>query len=94
MQKLVKNLLNLSEQINSAKEKDDYDLIIQLDKNRKIIIDKIFSIGINSLSEENIDTIKLIAEKNEKLISEISIATTKRIASANRKIKAIKGYSY
>ena len=51
-----------------------------------------FSKGIKALSEEDIETIKSIAESNENLISEISVASTNKIQLANKKIKAIKGY--
>ena len=92
MQNLIKNLKNLSDQILLAKKVDDYDKIISIDKSRKVLIDQIFSKGIKALSEEDIETIKLIAEENENLISEISVASTNKIQSANKKIKAIKGY--
>ncbi len=93
MQNLIENLKNLSNQILLAKKVDDYDKIISIDKSRKILIDQIFSKGLKTLSEEDIETIKLIAEENENLISEISVASTNKIQSANKKIKAIKGYS-
>ena len=92
MQNLVKNLKNLSDQILLAKKVDDYDKIISIDKSRRILIDQIFSKGIKALSEEDIETIKSLAESNENLISEISVASTNKIQSANKKIKAIKGY--
>ena len=92
MQNLVENLKILSDQILLAKKVDDYDKIISIDKSRKILIDQIFSKGIKALSEEDIETIKSIAESNENLISEISVASTNKIQSANKKIKAIKGY--
>ena len=92
MQNLIENLKNLSNQILLAKKVDDYDKIISIDKSRKVLIDQIFSKGIKALSEEDIETIKLIAEENENLVSEISVASTNKIQSANKKIKAIKGY--
>ena len=92
MQNLIENLKNLSNQLLLAKKVDDYDKIISIDKIRKVLIDQIFSKGIKALSEEDIETIKLIAEENENLISEISVASTNKIKSANKKIKAIKGY--
>ena len=92
MQNLIENLKNLSNQILLAKKVDDYDKIISIDKSRKVLIDQIFSKGIKALSEEDIETIKSIAESNECLISEISVASTNKIQSANKKIKAIKGY--
>ena len=92
MQNLIENLKNLSNQILLAKKVDDYDKIISIDKSRKVLIDQIFSKGLKALSEEDIETIKLIAEENENLISEISVASTNKIQSANKKIKAIKGY--
>ena len=92
MQNLVENLKILSDQILLAKKVDDYDKIISIDKSRKILIDQIFSKGIKALSEEDIETIKSIAESNENLISEISVASTNKIQLANKKIKAIKGY--
>ena len=91
MQKLIENLKNLSNQILLAKKNNDYDKIISIDKYRKILIEQIFSKGIKALSEEDIETIKLIAEENENLISEISLASTNKIVSANKKIKAIEG---
>ena len=93
MQNLVKNLKNLSDQILLAKKVDDYDKIISIDKSRKVLIDQIFSKGIKTLSEADINIIKIIAEENENLISEISVATTKSIEKANIKMKAIKGYN-
>ena len=92
MQNLVENLKNLSDQILLAKKVDDYDKIISIDKSRKVLIDQIFSKGTKALSEEDIETIKSIAESNENLISEISVASTNKIQLANKKIKAIKGY--
>ena len=92
MQKLIENLKNLSNQILLAKKNNDYDKIISIDKSRKVLIDQIFSKGIKALSEEDIETIKSIAESNENLISEISVASTNKIQSANKKITAIKGY--
>ena len=92
MQNLIENLKNLSDQILLAKKVNDYDKIISIDKSRKILIDQIFSKGIKVLSEEDIETIKIIAEENENLISEISLASTNKIVSANKKIKAIEGY--
>ena len=91
---LIENLKNLSNQILSAKKIDDYDEIIEIDKMRKILINQIFSRGLKALSEEDIKTIKLIAEENENLVAEISIASTMKIQSANKKIKAIKGYNF
>ena len=93
MQNLVENLKNLSDQILLAKKVDDYDKIISIDKSRKVLIDQIFSKGIKTLSEADINIIKIIAEENENLISEISAATTKSIEKANIKMKAIKGYN-
>ena len=92
MQNLIENLKNLSNQILLAKKLDDYDKTISIDKIRKTLIDKIFSKGIKVLSEEDIEIIKIIAEENENLISEISMASTKKIYTANKKLKAIKGY--
>ena len=93
MENLIENLKNLSNQILLAKKNDDYDEIISIDRIRKTIIDQIFAKGIKALSEEDIETIKKIAEENENLISEISMASTNNIKSANKKLKAIKGYS-
>ena len=93
MQNLVENLKNLSNQILLAKKQNDYNKIIAIDNDRRIVIDQIFSKGIKSLSEEDIEIIKLIAEENENLISEISIASTKKVENANKKMKAIKGYN-
>ena len=94
MKTLIENLRNLSTQILYAKKIQDYDKIIELDEMRKKLIDKIFSKGIKVLSEENIETIKSIAEENENLISEISIASTKKIETANKKMRALTGYKY
>ena len=93
MRNLVKNLKNLSNQILLAKIQNDYNKIIEIDNDRRIVIDQIFSKGIKLLSEEDIEIIKLIAEENENLISEISIASTKKVENANKKMKAIKGYN-
>ena len=57
-------------------------------------MDQIFSNGTKALSEEDIETIKSIAESNENLISEISVASTNKIQSANKKIKAIKNVKF
>ena len=94
MHTLVKNLKDLSNQIMLAKEQNDYNKIIGIDNDRRILIDKIFSKGVKTLSEADINIIKVIAEENENLISEISVATTKNIEKANRKMKAIKGYNF
>ena len=94
MKNLIENLKNLSTQILYAKKLQDYNKIIELDHMRKKIIDKIFSKGIKVLSEENIETIKSIAEENENIISEISIASSKKIETANRKMRARAGYKY
>ena len=91
---LIEKLKNLSNKILSAKKIDDYDEIIEIDKMRKILINQIFSRGLKALSEEDIKTIKLIAEENENLVAEISIASTLKIQSANKKMKAIKGYNF
>ena len=93
MRYLVENLKNLSNQILLAKIQNDYNKIIEIDNDRRIVIDQIFSKGIKLLSEEDIEIIKLIAEENENLISEISIASTKKVENANKKMKAIKGYN-
>ena len=93
MHTLIENLKDLSNHILLAKKQNDYNKIIEIDKDRRIIIDQIFSKGIKTLSEEDINIIKIIAEENENLISEISVASTKRIEKANIKIKAIKGYN-
>jgi len=93
MHNLVENLKNLSNQILLAKKQNDYNKIIAIDNDRRILIDQIFSKGIKLLSEEDIEIIKLIAEENENLISEISIASTKKVENANKKMKAIKGYN-
>ena len=86
-------LKDLSNRILLAKKQNDYNKIIAIDNDRRIIIDQIFSKGIKTLSEADINIIKIIAEENENLISEISVATTKSIEKANIKIKAIKGYN-
>ena len=93
MHNLVENLKNLSNQILLAKKQNDYNKIIAIDNDRRIVIDQIFSKGIKLLSEEDIEIIRLIAEENENLISEISIASTKKVENANKKMKAIKGYN-
>ena len=93
MQTLIENLKDLSNHILLAKKQNDYNKIIEIDKDRRIIIDQIFSKGIKTLSEADINIIKIIAEENENLISEISVATTKSIEKANIKMKAIKGYN-
>ena len=93
MHTLIENLKDLSNLILLAKKQNDYNKIIEIDNDRRIIIDQIFSKGIKTLSEADINIIKIIAEENENLISEISVATTKSIEKANIKIKAIKGYN-
>ena len=93
MQTLIENLKDLSNHNLLAKKQNDYKKIIEIDKDRRIIIDQIFSKGIKTLSEADINIIKIIAEENENLISEISVATTKSIEKANIKMKAIKGYN-
>ena len=94
MHTLIENLKDLSNQILLAKKQNDYNKIIAIDNDRRIIIDQIFSKGIKTLSEADINIIKIIAEENENLISEISVATTKSIEKANIKMKAIKGYNF
>ena len=93
MHTLIENLKDLSNLILLAKKQNDYNKIIAIDNDRRIVIDQIFSKGIKLLSEEDIEIIKLIAEENENLISEISIASTKKVENANKKMKAIKGYN-
>ena len=93
MHTLIENLKDLSNQILLAKKQNEYNKIIAIDNDRRIIIDQIFSKGIKTLSEADINIIKIIAEENENLISEISVATTKSIEKANIKMKAIKGYN-
>lgn len=93
MHTLIENLKDLSNHILLAKKQNDYNKIIAIDNDRRIIIDQIFSKGIKTLSEADINIIKIIAEENENLISEISVATTKSIEKANIKMKAIKGYN-
>ena len=93
MHTLIENLKDLSNLILLAKKQNDYNKIIEIDNDRRIIIDQIFSKGIKTLSEADINIIKIIAEENENLISEISVATTKSIEKANKKMKAIKGYN-
>ena len=93
MHTLIENLKDLSNQILLAKKQNDYNKIIAIDNDRRIIVDQIFSKGIKTLSEADINIIKIIAEENENLISEISVATTKSIEKANIKIKPIKGYN-
>ena len=93
MHTLIENLKDLSNHILIAKKQNDYNKIIAIDNDRRIIVDQIFSKGIKTLSEADINTIKIIAEENENLISEISVASTKSIEKANIKMKAIKGYN-
>ena len=93
MHTLIENLKDLSNLILLAKKQNDYNKIIEIDNDRRIIIDQIISKGIKTLSEADINIIKIIAEENENLISEISVATTKSIEKANIKMKAIKGYN-
>ena len=93
MHTLIENLKDLSNQILLARKQNDYNKIIEIDNDRRIIIDQIFSKGIKTLSEADIKVIKIIAEENENLISEISVATTNSIEKANIKMKAIKGYN-
>ena len=92
MQNFIENLRVLSQSIETAQQSKDYEKILRLDHRRKEVMDKIFAAGIKKLSEENIKTIRSIAEANEKMIAEISIAGTKRAEKAHKTIKAIKGY--
>ncbi|MAI97387.1 MAG: hypothetical protein CML37_01650 [Rhodobacteraceae bacterium] len=92
MQNFIENLRVLSQSIETAQQSKDYEKILRLDHQRKEVMDKIFATGIKRLSEENIKTIRSIAEANEKMIAEISIAGTKRAEKAHKTIKAIKGY--
>ena len=92
MQNFIENLRVLSQSIETAQQSKDYEKILGLDHQRKEVMDKIFAAGIKRLSEENIKTIRSIAEANEKMIAEISIAGTKRAEKAHKTIKAIKGY--
>ena len=92
MHDLIENLKDISDRINVAQKLSNYEEILKLDHNRKLVIDEIFAMGIKELSEENIENIKSIAEENEKMISEISIAGTKKAEMAHKKITAIKGY--
>ena len=64
MHTLIENLKDLSNQILLAKKQNDYNKIIEIDKDRRIIIDQIFSKGIKTLSEEDIKT-KPVYEKNK-----------------------------
>ena len=93
MQDFIENLKNVSESIEIAQKTNNYNEMIRLDRERRNIMDKIFATGIKKLSEENIKTIRSIAEANEKMISDISIAGTKRAETAHKTIQAIKGYS-
>lgn len=93
MQHLIENLKDISDRIALAQEKNDYEEILKLDHHRKLIVQDIFSIGIKQLSEENMETIRTIAEANEKMIAEISIAGTKKAATAHKKIRALNGYN-
>ena len=61
MHNLVENLKNLSNQILLAKKQNDYNKIIAIDNDRRIVIDQIFSKGIKLLSEEDIEIIKLMS---------------------------------
>ena len=92
MQNFIENLRILSQSIETAQQSKDYEKILRLDHRRKEVMDKIFAAGIKKLSEENIKTIRSIAEANEKMIAEISIAGTKRAEKAHKTIKVIKGY--
>ncbi len=51
MQNLVEKLKILSTMIFLARKRDAYEELIELDKERKILIDKIFSKGIKKLSD-------------------------------------------
>lgn len=93
MQDFIENLKVISGSIEVAQKTNNYNEILRLDEKRRAIMDKIFATGIKKLSEENIKTIRSIAEANEKMISEISIAGTKRAETAHKTIQAIKGYS-
>ena len=92
MLELTEKLVEISDQIANAENSGDYDSILKLDKMRKMLIDEIFAVGVKGLSEENMTTIKSIAENNEKMIARISIAATKNAEKVHNKIKAIRGY--
>ena len=93
MQDFIENLKIISGSIEAAQKTNNYDEILRLDRERRDIMDRIFATGIKKLSEENIKTIRSIAEANEKMIAKISIAATKRAETAHKTIQAIKGYS-
>ena len=93
MQDFIESLKIISRSIEVAQKSNNYDEILRLDRERKDIMDRIFATGIKKLSEENIKTIRSIAEANEKMIAKISIAGTKRAETAHKTIQAIKGYS-
>ena len=63
MHSLIDNLKDLSNHILLAKKQNDYNKIIEIDKDRRIIIDQIFSKGIKTLSEADINIIKRRVEK-------------------------------
>ena len=50
MHTLIENLKDLSNRILLAKRQNDYNKIIEIDNDRRIIIDQIFSKGIKTLS--------------------------------------------
>ena len=58
MHTLIENLKDLSNQILLAKKQNNYNKIIAIDNDRRIIIDQIFSKGIKTLSEADINIIK------------------------------------
>ena len=93
MQDFIESLKIISRSIEVAQKSNNYDEILRLDRERRDIMDRIFATGIKKLSEENIKTIRSIAEANEKMIAKISIAATKRAETAHKTIQAIKGYS-
>ena len=57
MHTLIENLKDLSNLILLAKKQNDYNKIIEIDNDRRIIIDQIFSKGIKTLSEADINII-------------------------------------
>ena len=71
MQDFIESLKIISRSIEVAQKSNNYDEILRLDRERRDIMDRIFATGIKKLSEENIKTIRSIAEANEKMIAKI-----------------------
>jgi hypothetical protein len=91
--KFVQQLKNLSDNIESAKSSEDYSTIYKLDSERKSILEVLMKKKFYEFSEADIQTIKLIAEHNEKIVSDISVLMSHHTKSTSDKIKMLRAYN-